>query len=279
MEDIKIMEGVNGEVMGSVVYGSYSSCDFFALANEWKAQGLSEEMLLPMITPKVAVKRAMNELTSRRTLARCLGKGKGYALINESATEDDLEYSTDFKVVFEGGMPQIQPEGHPAAATFYKHYTEKLKEVTGTDLSVWVRTLIFKLKGSRLRERGGVYFVPSDNLETFRRMTGVLEKVSGSSIFELPAVNSEQAVKSVLASITTEAEEEIATFEALLNPEDGQELGERAMKTKAAQIEELIEKVEKYAEILGTNLDKFKDKLEELHSGFAMAACVGMLAH
>lgn len=275
MNDLHVVNEGSSDIVGAVVYGSYSGCNYFSLLEKWKEAGFDPNLLPNNTSPKVAVKRAIQELSNRSVLARPLGRGKGYALVNEEATGEDLNYNVELKVKLENDIAlKFEPEDHVLKSRVQQEYSQHLMHISGSDISMWVKQLIFSMGGSRLRDRGGVYFLPHTNLENFRKMMEIVQDVSGSVVFELPVARSEEAVKSILHAITKEAEDHIGLIEGAVESED--DLGPRAMKTKARQCEEMIEKVERYENLLNASLEGLREKLGDLNASFTVAACMGM---
>lgn len=244
------------------------------LEGAWDAAGLDSALLPKNPSPAECVARAMRTHQSKRVLARPLGGRKGWALVTESPTADgDLDYTTMAKAHLDDDK-RIRVEGaddlkHGIEGAFVHHR----QTLAATDVSMWLSgTLIGKMEAIKLRDTGGVYFVPRQHLDTFRAWAGLLRGISDHVVYEVPALQSDEAVEAILAALMAEADHEIGAMETELDTED---LGKRALKTREAKCGALRIKLATYAELLGVSMEQTSDRLEHVQAALVEAAMAG----
>ena len=243
------------------------------LEQAWDEAGQDCELLPNGPSTVKRMTRAVRALRSRRRLARPLGGCKGWALVAESPTQTgDLEYETLAKVHLDDNkcvQIQADPELTRKVEDSFNYYRDIL---IAKDISRWLSTrLVDHVKAIKLRDTGGIYFIPRQYMAIFRKWVGILRDVSDHVIYEVPALQSDEAVEAIMAALMAEADGEITAMESELDTED---LGNRAIKTRETKCETLRAKLETYAELLGVSMEATNDRLEAVQATLVEAALV-----
>jgi hypothetical protein len=133
-----------------------------------------------------------------------------------------------------------------------------------SDLSVWlVRLASRELSSVALRERGGVYFAPRDEIRTLRNIKSALRAAGAHYIHEIPALRSTEAIAAILDAISREVATECAALETEIAAGD---LGVRAARTRIGEVDALAEKVRRYEALLGRPLGDALARLSALRA-------------
>lgn len=274
-KDLVIVEDGTG-VAGRVVYWRLEgTMEHEVLSEAWLDAELDEKLLPSPPTPERALKRSLKSWASKRVLVRPLGVGvRGYALVSETAAGKDLSHATELRVVLEeeDGKPKLEldPPGHPLGEEVLRRFAEATMELDTRDASTWLGTLVFAVHAVSLRDKGGVYFIPRTELETWDRFVAVLGDVSEHRVFQLPAMKTADAVEAILDAITTEAKSVAERIEEDLGNAE-LELGKRALRTRISQCEATLEKVGRYEDLLDRRLDDVRDRIGSLRAQVATA--------
>lgn len=211
-----------------------------------------------------ALRRAVLEQQSKRRLARPLADDRtGYALVDETNDpEKALSYSVEVQAWLEDGKLLLKPEGHALTDPLKSSYEKHLWTIGADDTRHWLSSVVLpRVLHLRLREGGGVYFVPNTYIRIFRLVVGAIKHASAHRIFAVPAQKSEDAVEGILESIQNETAYEVERMKKELQEGD---LGIRAITSRLAKIEEQIRKTGKYEELLGKKQPDIQKVLEEM---------------
>lgn len=272
---IAVNDALAGELAGASTWWQLSGVvDQGAFFQAGLAAGIDGAHLPGQTSPKTALRRACNELTDKRTLARAL-PGGGWAIVRETATGDTSELAhaviATVKLSASGSLEfsVCDPMGE-LADTIRAAYWKARGELDASDLSAWLVDTAQRIGAVALRDRGGVYFVPRDAVDTWRKVAGVLRsQANACDVYELPTLRSAEAVRSIIAAITREAEQ--AATDMMARIESG-ELGERALKARGADCAALTDKLASYEALLGVSLEAVKSQVDNVASAAATAA-------
>lgn len=241
------------------------------LMGMWLDDGLDERLLPELPSPTVALHRAMEQLQERRRLIRPLGRGAGWAVVQEQPKgDDDLGYNLTVRAKLDAvGHLVIEPEDSPLKGQIVEQFNYQMGTLTQSDVSSWLCTLVNKLSAVPLRETGGVYFIPRGQVAVWKRMAAVLEGASGCVVHEIPALQSADAVAAILDALAHESAGMAKTMK-----EDIQKLGERGLKARMTECEAYEVKIEMYEKLLGQHQQALHDRLQSLKAAIATAILV-----
>jgi hypothetical protein len=239
---------------------------------EWSARGLPEGLLPTPPGPQAALTRAVNEHRTQHTLARPLGNRSGRALVHERVVSDELDYQTGVKVTLDAlGRPRFDPAVHPLVDPISRSYAKHLDQLSTHDVGAWLVKLVVACDGIRLKDTGGVYFVPHVRLAAWRTMVQAIHATSAHRVNEVPALRAEDAVASILDALTAEAEAVAAELEQDLL----EDLSAKKAGNRVARCEQTEAKVARYEALLGVKAAGLHERLDGLRAQLAVVAFGG----
>jgi len=282
MTDIIAISGL--ETAGEITYCRLSGdVDLQKLHETWLNHGLPEDLLPSPPTEEFALQRVLEEMKSGyRVLLRKLAGKSGFALVHEEATDEELTYNTSNmlkarirrqEITDQQGnktiqpVVQVAPKDHPQAEQIREQF-EKYRNTMASRVFggrwLWGR-LAGTCKAVSLRESGGIYFIPRDQVDTWHRYCEAIhEACAGIKIFRIPAVEEEDAVDAVLAAIKAEAEVAVAAIEEEINREGDNALGLRALQTRQRRAQEVRSKVAHYESLFSRQLPELQRHIDDL---------------
>jgi len=264
---------LDGQAAGALVWWELSGdVSRDALIGAWKAAGLDDGKVPDPVSPREALKRALDDMRERHLLVRPLAGARGYSLVEERAEDQKLEYAQQLTVqVDEAGALVFEPTIHPKQAEVVRRHFEQQWILTPADISGMLLRFCEGLDSVPMRSRGGFYFLPPSGVEKFRLAAQVLRLVSSHSLYEVPAMKSAEAVTAILAAVQHEAEAEAAAMVEIL---DSGEAGARALRSQSKRCERTETKLARYEELLGQRLPELQARLSTLRSRLTEAALV-----
>lgn len=249
--------------------------DLAALTTAWSLAGLDERDLPEAPTPATALRRAVNELREAHRFVRSMGKGGGFAIVQE---DPDLATDAAFKIEMKVRLDTVgrllitpaSDAGEDLRASFEKHATELSTE----DVSAWLVGLIPSLDGVPMRGGGGVYFIPFAHLPRLNAIVDVLRAATGHAIYRVPAVDESDdnsrsdIVQAILDSIEAEAADEVDGMTADLAAE---KYGARGYEHRIERTDAVEAKVSRYEALVGGKLDALRERLVGLRAALTVA--------
>lgn len=267
---VAVPEMEAGQTAGAITLWTLSGeVEHEALRRAWTGQGRSEGLLPALPSPQVALHRAMLDERGPRVLVRPLAGGHGYALVAESAVEDDLTHRITLRARVDSDSIQIDaddPAADAAAQRIAAGFARYSATHAAADIGSWLVRRVYGCSAVAIRATGGVYFVPRDRVEEWRGVARALESASACRVYEIPALHSASAVECVMAALAAEAEEEATKIEEQIT-----EVGTRGLRTRSDRVGELVQKVGGYEALLGRHQSALHDRLEHLQAAIAQA--------
>lgn len=252
----------DASVAGGIVYwslGGTINVDAFRLA--WVDAGLDPALLPPEPTEGSALKRAMLEQAGRRLLARPINRGKTWLLVSETPNGSDADYSVRSKVELQKDGTLLIHAENGINEKIESAYANALSNYDVTDIANWLVHRAYACQALALRPRGGVYFIPRANIDTFLSYVSVLNKVSADcNVYRIPALQSADAVQAILAALQDETSDSLRQIE--LDVVDC--VQDRVKQSRREECNRLLAKVRFYEDLLSENLDSLKAKIENL---------------
>jgi hypothetical protein len=269
-ENVGVVAVVDQQATGAIVWWRLTGdVDVDVFQKAWLDAGLMKELLPEPPTPNTALGRAMREMSERRRLVRSLKGNKGWGVVNETATDTTLDYQMQIKASIEDGKLKVEPAGHNLSDEVKLKYATYCNSYTITDTSALLCSTVKALKAVPLRDTGGVYFVPRDQIPELRKVVTAIKSVSDHRVFEVPALRSDEAIEAILSALIAEADSETSAMETEF---DTTELGGRALRTRAGKAEALLAKVKEYETLLGKNLSAVTERVVGLKDALVTAA-------
>lgn len=267
------------QATGAIVYCRTSGgIPLAELEAEWHRLGLDPDLLPGGRTEDAALRRALLDVKfGARELVRPLAGSAGLALVDESAQNEDLDYVILLRarVVYTPHAPTtvaVDPPDHPRAVALADAFAEHLLKLSNAKISAWIWGILGgHVRTVSLRETGGVYFVPKTTLATWRGMTEAISNVADVKFYEIPAMNSDDAVEAILDAIQAEAEAEINGMAVDLAKTGEEALGKRALATREGTARRVRDKVREYETLLGKQLAGLQSKMDTLDADLSAA--------
>lgn len=277
-----------GDGAGSVTWWRLSGdVDVGHLAESWAKRGLPPSWLPRPPSAVQALRRALDEVLHRSDLVVKALRGPGnYAVVLEKAGAEQFDavqlarvtllkddqgadvVSVDTSASWGAPEDALESALPDRLATLRSTFDRCRAALAPEDVSSWVLLVLDKLSAITLRPLGGVYFVPRHSADGWASVASALEEVSCHRVFSLPAMRSDEAVEAILDALQRETEAAVRAVEGELVEED---LGERALRRRVAEMTARAEKLESYAGLLGRNLGGITDKVDRLHTQLTVA--------
>lgn len=288
---IAVTDGMKDEA-GRIVYWRLSGeVDYDRLVQLWEDSDLSDLLIPQPTSAERALRLTCDSMKERHLLVRSLPGVTGYALVREQPINNSFDYSdlVHARLDKSGETPTLEVEEGPDAArdpewcslkidAVVAEYERRLDTLDSMAVSSWLANKILpSVKAISLRDRGGVYFIPASECETWDAIVSILRKCSQHTMFQIPAMPSEEAVHAILDALTSEAADKLGKIESELGmgEEEAAELGKRAVKSREEAVNALLEKLEVYESLLDTRLDAVRDRIGTAQQNLTVIALSG----
>lgn len=269
--DIVIVD--DPEVAGALVYWRLSGeTHHKTLQDGLTADVPTMKVKPPRPTPEKALRRALAKLGARRRLVRPLEGGHGWALVEETATEDEVQHATACTAKVEADQLQISPANYSHAAEIRAGFDTYCENLTHDDVSTWLVQVVRSLDAVSLRDTGGIYFMPRTSLDTWEQVVGAVQKAGHHEMFRIPALRTSDAVEAIMDSVARDAEQAMCELEAEVEKEN---LSPRSLRTRAGRCSDIAAKIERYNKLLEANQGELLEKVEGLKAELVAAALAG----
>lgn len=240
------------------------------LEEVWAEKGLTEPRPAKPST-QVALRRAVNEQANRRRLVRPLQKESGYAIVDEHPdSEKTLDYKVLCKITFNKlGEVTITDGPETMHTEILAAYKRHLASVSASDVREWLTgTIIPSVLALKLRDGGGVYFIPQGTLSRFRDIVKCVKWSSDHAIFAVPAMKTVDAVEGIIDALQHEARAELEQLQEELAKGD---LGVRALKSRMDRCAQQEKKLSKYEEMLGKKQETIREGIMNMRASLVEA--------
>ena len=257
----------DAKVAGRIVYWSLGGeVSAASLQQVWLDANLDAKLLPNEPSEHVALKRAVQNQATKRLLARPVNHGKTWLLVEETPNGSDADYSVRCKSVLgQDGKLNISGD-NGFISRIQDDYNKFLNYFDPSDIGNWLVSLAYRCKAVSLRSRGGVYFIPAVNVGYFDEYVNVLRSVAPEcNVYQIPALESSEAVEAILAAVQREAAEAVSEIEADISGD----ASNTVKKNRRKALAELTEKVSFYENLLSANLSSLQEKISSLSFSLA----------
>lgn len=266
---------------GAIVYWTASGeTNVDQLKEGLEGIGLGEyapERTAALATLLDAIKIA--QVTNTR-LVRPLKSKNGFFVFDEERGEERNNYDKsvatiriDDAEVIKFTESALTTEEEDEIRERYDEFKDVLRpeQVTSTLVKI-----IDRWRGTRLRDKGSVYFLPAEHLQDFKDLEGVVEKAGeGNYLYGVRVALDDDTLKAVKDAVTNEMGAAAAGIEARVN---GGTLGVKALNTQVENAKELKAKIGAYEKLLETTLQDLRQSVEQAESAAAMAIIMASAA-
>lgn len=226
-------------------------------------------------TPAVAMRRALVEtFRKRRKLVRPLAAGK-FAVVDEKHAGDDLEYAVELRAAAGDDGTAFEPFDHPAVPAIDDAYARFRSLVPASAVGTAITQLARHLGGVRLRDSGGVFWLPKDALAQWASVARAFEEAAikgGTVVYRLRTAIDDDAVRAVTDAITKDVEETVAEIKGKVR----EQVRGKALQRRADEAAAMEARIGQYEAILGTTLDALRAKQKEAEREASLAVLAAM---
>lgn len=269
MSNIVIVEQM--DTAGAVVWWSLEGgCSHAKLGSCLAQEGIKVQ-LPDLPSAEVALRRAVTEQRTKRTLVRPLKGKKGWAIVDETEHDDDLHYNVDLHVSLDRvGRLKFEPAGEfeafelPIREAFNRYFDQ----LTADDVSAWLVQTAEHFGAIRLKPNGGLYFIPRGQVPAWRAITIALETASGHKCYSVPAMRTSDVIDAVHDAISSDVDAYVADLESSIADAD---LGKIALENRARVCTDMLKRVHMYEESLQVKLSSLTDKVQEMQLSISAA--------
>lgn len=255
---------------GAFVSWNPSDCKLEAARRAFGVAGFHDVKLAPR-TEYEALREAMSVLKSKdQKLERHTSHERnGLEILQVERDSEVNGYSRKIGARVENGLVVTDiPLAYNEAPVVQARYEEAKQEVPSRCLSNVLVDLVLKtLSGQRMRERGGLYFIPYEALPRWYMLADALKLCAGSELFAAEITVNERSAEWIADSLTKQVMEDCEKLEQEISELETPEAIE-LRKTRAVELEA---KVARYKGILGRNLSELEKATQAVQTA-AMAA-------
>tara|TARA_R110000824_G_scaffold10774_7_gene47226 strand:+ start:1344 stop:2228 length:885 start_codon:yes stop_codon:yes gene_type:complete len=237
-------------------------------------------------TPKASLKAALDKhFRGRSFLVRPLGGGgRGYAIVREESTNDDvtasLEHGTLFEVTLEtsGSMDPdfVEIEENALTVELEESICKEMKRQRGMCsrymLSKKLVNVVDALHGVCVTGSGGMYSIPDRAIPIWDQVKKVIvDSGSGNKVNGYRVVFDDESCESTLNALTRSMDKEIERIDEMVTDADV-DMGKRALNTQANRVQTLMNRLKGYEKMYNMKLTNTTKTLKALQGTVALAA-------
>ncbi len=225
-----------------------------------------EKMVPPARTSAAALRSALEEVFPTRThRVEALKSRNAFEVITISRGEQRNDYAHHLRVgIDDDNAVEVQPFHSDIAHKIVAAFNNHRGLVTSAGVTKSLLEVIYALKGTRLRDDGGLYGLPGDQKDAWRTLARAIEMVpthGGKSwkVYLCHHEMDEDTVRCVRDAICAEVESQAMEIkqQVLLG-----ELGERALMHRQSLAAGLQDKIKLYEGLLGEGLAHLRSAVE-----------------
>jgi hypothetical protein len=278
------VQGMDADSVGGIVFWRLSGSVLFDdLDDAWRAAGITGLPFPGLTRPHAALARAVGEVADRSDLVRPLRAGdeRGVVLVREVYSAGRPTYAPEAEFTLDKGTGVLVCTSQDAGllAQVRRAYDYALCTLTQSDVGAWLVQVCHVLHAVRLRDTGGVYFVPRERMAQWRAVAAVMRAATACTLYEIPALRTDEAVSAVLDAVRREADELVHDMRAELKEQaPGTQYSKRQLATRESRLEAMRAKLAGYEQLLDVNMDAVRDKLTDVGAELVVGALAGMQA-
>lgn len=256
----------DSEVCGTIVWWRLSGrVQFTSFQEAWVAAGLSPELLPSMASNRVCLRRLANRLARPGEDVRSLDGGWAICTAataeGEESTAEHVRARVRSAVKLHEGELFIRGETDPDTALAL--FREEQSSLASEDVSSWLTDWMTHLDAVRLRDTGGIYFVPRTRRSELEAGLGVFRATTSHVVSAVPAMSTAEAAAAFLDAMHLEAENAAKELADRLAQLDTNPAGPRHLTTRLRQLDATLLKLSRYEKLLGGQLDAARDTVVE----------------
>jgi predicted kinase len=270
------VENMSSPDAGATVWWAMSgSVSLDKLREAWLIQGLDVSWLPSPPSPDQRLGRAVRAVTEQRVLARPLTRRGSYAIVVEelltSVSADDAKLRHEQRLsVRVCNDALLFSEQNKLSDTILREFDALRDVLDSNDIAEWLSEDVLRqrLHGTKLRPRGGVYYVLPSACATWRRVCAALEWCQIGQCYTLPTLNGADATRAVLDALTRDVGDDVDEVYAQI----AKGVGKRALAARVDDCNGLLARLEQYEGLLGGALQSVRDRVAAVQDAAMVAA-------
>lgn len=274
MKDLIAVQGMTSEQAGATVWWTMSgSVSLTRLREAWIGQGLPADWLPEAPSAEQKLGRAVATFTSQRVLARPLSRRGHYAIVVESVEDGGsdltLHHQQTLAVKIVEGWPRFS-EPCSLADAILQAFDAQDGLLNSNDIAEWLSESILRRRiyGTKLRPRGGLYYVLPAQMKLWRKICDVVAECKLGSCYTLPTLAGDDATRAVLDALTRDVGSDVETIQTQI----AQGVGVRALRARVEDCNGLLARLAQYETLLGSALDAVREKVTVAQDAALLAA-------
>ncbi len=217
----------------------------------------------------------------RQITAIAKSYGGEFPLEYNPALTARLRTETDLDDCIGQGAIETDPEYHPIRDELVSNY-DALRGVVGyPEVSACLHTFVTNVNGIRCQSTGHVYFIPRQDLSTFRDVVNALKSVGAVRVTEMTLHTYESVIEQIMSEskslliASNDSLEENAQAIREAGSADGKTLGRRALRTMAKNAAAQERRLAEYARMFGFASSQMQLDLVQLQASINEAEMMG----
>ena len=258
-----------------------------------QSYGLPDDMAPGSTADSRALLTALQDVSVRTTahtqgvLVRTVREAREWALVSEgvvhadtsSAEHGSIEHTPLLHVVLKDDGPRFYqpPNGCERGAFWYddtvdavrQRFEHHSKHLSHNLLSKWMVSMASGYcAGVRMRDRGGIYFIPPQMVGLWQELCEVVDLCKGGDVYTIPVYRCDDAVRAVTAALANE----VSTLYDEITRELNAGVTKRMARSRTKRCTALLNKVNAYNGILGAAAGQVGQKLVTLQAALTEVA-------
>lgn len=182
-------------------------------------------------------------------------KANGFELVAVERGDAANHYVTDFSAKVTDGRVQIS-RGYAEQSDLQAKYDLAKATLGGNAIGRSLVDIVASLKGTALREAGGVYWLPEESVAIWEKIVAAFQEAGQSKVYVCRTVLDAETVRAVSDAIVDEV---LKASGSLADEIRSGQLGEQALETRKQRAKALHTRVSEYEQILGRAMSHLHD--------------------
>jgi len=260
------------DLIGTLVWWSIN--EVLISREEFKARvealNLKADRFLINSRPRSAFRRALEAAESLNLIRKIADTPESivFGIVQENADQKKLElnYETQDVVIFSKADQTLTFKMAKADADRIREEFEKYRNsFTSHEIRTMIHAELRRSGAFPVRDKGGIYFVPTNQMEVVDQLTSLVQGLNGSYIFVMGVRNQDKEKEGMQRSWEQALAQEIKTLKSEVDAtlDEGTRVREGTLTTRMASINDLKTKIEVYNKLFGGSAEVQED-LENL---------------
>jgi len=234
--------------------------------------------------PVAALREAMQEIVGGpRILVRPLEDNNGWCALEEKRGRQLNQYEHVLTARIDDQLQIAFSPFDERAQKVVNVFNEHAGYLHTDQVSQAMVDILTFMRATSLRRRGALYWIPDYRIEQWGQVAQAVEDASvrgsrqgaGSAVYLIRNIKDADACRAVMDSIITEVQTDVDTIDREIR---GGKLGVRGLEHRQGMAQELRKKVSEYEELLGVELLKLHELVDQTETAACKAAILASAA-